>query len=858
MFIRAVLIGLLTTMPLQGVSASVVPETSTLAPPLFTSEFLGEEAYIQRAITVTLENALRSIKRKDANSFISDKRFKESLSDSELAFNIQAEAFTLQYFIKEICSLYEDEEISVYRIRCKVKRDEFSMPTYHSIEFSIKHNEEMDEFEVLDYYPGDQFKVRNPLFYKEGKRQSDAIKVTLVMPSDTSASIGAGSRKGIDNFLPLGIASIAGNLRDWAKINKVNLDIQVIDTATMGYSNYDVLKKIKEFKPDLLGLSVLSPSVKNATLLSETVRKILPETIVIWGGDHVVSKYDEVKSLPFVDIVVLGEGETKMKQMVDVLKDVDRSRESFMDKIESLNGIMTIKQREKLSKLSEPAYDMFPMDLYNWRNIATVSAESHRGCPGRCSFCIMPEVFKGVIETQQPEYFVNQVTQLNERYGVDYFYIVDDNFTTNKKWIHQVADLIEQRGIDVGFEIYSRADFIAKDTSIVKDLKKMGVKAVFVGIESGNADILREYDKKINFHNIETTIKALGDEGITVIAAFIVGAPNDNQETIQQSIKYANHLKTLAPIVLHLTHLVPYPGTPIYKQAVDSGLLGEEDWQYFDPHGNAVMGTNFMTKEEVDEWKIRFLRNFYDEEHIRKLRASESLHNVARGFIDLVEQIDRADTLVDVAGEMKEAKKAGKIAGTQVKTNYHDRQKLIVPFEFYGNRIGEFRNDVDKYSDRFFLDYVDEKEASDYIEAVIVKSKEMENRTVALVPRDTPKTHLRKLKANGIRFILIDKEEYFLHNVMHEDDKTMREDIYSIMLLYRSFSRKNDKPYIEQLLKFFLESRFDLKGMDIETMMDAIDKEDVDKLSKAILLVTPIEKYRKPEYFEVSQIIMSA
>ena len=159
------------------------------------------------------------------------------------------------------------------------------------------------------------------------------------------------------------------------------------------------------------------------------------------------------------------------------------------------------------------------------------------------------------------------------------------------------------------------------------------------GTLPGDERILQSLDKNIVLENVNRAVELLNKENITVIAAFMIGAPGDDAKTIQKSIDYANSLKSIAPIILHLTTLTPYPGTRLTAQMQQAGLIQNQDWINYDPHSAPPIKTHNLDSSELQKLAEEFMLSFYSLEYITKLRNLKLHHWVAEGFIANAEQI---------------------------------------------------------------------------------------------------------------------------------------------------------------------------------------------------------------------------
>ena len=145
--------------------------------------------------------------------------------------------------------------------------------------------------------------------------------------------------------------------------------------------------------------------------------------------------------------------------------------------------------------------------------------------------------------------------------------------------------------------------------------------------------MLQGYGKRQTLANVEQAVAALQRAGIVVIVGFMVGAPEESRETARRSMELARRLKSIAPVILHLTTATPYPGTRWERRFAELGLL-PPGFEAGDPHGGAVLGTAHLTADQVSGLRREFLREFYTSEYVKTLSRLEPHARIAAGFAE--------------------------------------------------------------------------------------------------------------------------------------------------------------------------------------------------------------------------------
>jgi len=315
------------------------------------------------------------------------------------------------------------------------------------------------------------------------------------------------------------------------------------------------------------------------------------------------------------DVGVLGEAEyTTLDLVQHLLKDWD---------ISSVKGIIYMAQdglvknppRDVIPNLDElpmPAYHLLPpMDMYhpqihNYRFKPVMPMVTSRGCPHRCIFCDQG-VFGKRFRYCSGKNVVDQIEELQKKYGVREITFHDDVFTLSKERVYELCDEIEKRKLKIAWSCLSRADHLDRD--LLKRMKKAGCWLIAMGIESGNQEILDFIKKDVKLESIKEVTDWAYEEGIKVRGFFQIGHPKETEQTIEDTINFALSLKIHTA---EFTISTPFKGTELYEIAKDYGTFDTSDKSYFSkmfpvftPKG---MTQEFLLKKQKELHRRYFLR----------------------------------------------------------------------------------------------------------------------------------------------------------------------------------------------------------------------------------------------------------
>ena len=197
---------------------------------------------------------------------------------------------------------------------------------------------------------------------------------------------------------------------------------------------------------------------------------------------------------------------------------------------------------------------------------------SSYGCCFHCTFCAADH---GNYRYMSPERVVNQIERAQEKFGAEYFAIQDSFWPPSPKWLDQFCTLIEQRSIRIQFHFETRAGTL--NIQQMERLKKIGARAVAVGVESGDPKILKSIRKSISIRQVKQTFEDLHRVGLLSVAFFMVGNQGENRETVNASERLAQELN---PTIISIATFRPLPGTEAYKFVKEQDL----DWWMRGPY----------------------------------------------------------------------------------------------------------------------------------------------------------------------------------------------------------------------------------------------------------------------------------
>jgi len=470
------------------------------------------------------------------------------------------------------------------------------------------------------------------------------MRVLLVNPAMNMESLG--KFQGLLEPMPvIGLAYIA------AVLQQDGHRVKAIDQFTYGMTIPRVMDQLREFRPDVLGIGMLTPSTPVALAIADATRQLLPECRIVAGNVHADIFYKEILRNSAVDFVVHGEGEYTISELVAALEGGGDDYSgicglSYLDADGEVHKTPARPVISDLDALPYPAWDLFPYTRYGLLPFADVahpvlSMTGSRGCPYRCEFCSL--LYTGSnYRKRDPIKIVDEYEYLHERYGVKQIGFVDPIFPLNKKILFQFCEELMRRGLQKKLCWLSETRVDRIDRESLRIMRASGCRRVLLGIESGVDLLLENVNKTFTTETTRRAVRMLREEGIDSVGLFMIGLPGETPEMTRQTIDFA---KSLDLDFAKFAITVPFPGSQMFEDLRREGRLDRDDWENwttFQPDPDKMI---FVPREVSPEYLIRMqkqgLREFYLRPQmvyrhlveIRTINARQLLHGVKGMFL---------------------------------------------------------------------------------------------------------------------------------------------------------------------------------------------------------------------------------
>ncbi|MEN9777958.1 MAG: hopanoid biosynthesis associated radical protein HpnJ [Verrucomicrobiota bacterium] len=373
----------------------------------------------------------------------------------------------------------------------------------------------------------------------------------------------------------------------------------------------ETLRIAKDFGHVIINTS--TPSLKNDCKVAEAIKAQRPDTKIGFIGAHTaVLPTETLKASPAIDWVGRKEFDFTCKEVCE-----DRPMESISGLSFRKEGkIIHNPERDLIHNMDALPWvaDVYKRDLeiekyfIGYLMHPYISMYTGRGCPAQCTFCLWPQTIGGhKYRVRSAENVAAEMAYMKKLFPqVREFFFDDDTFTANLPRAREIAKKLAPLGLT--WSCNSRANL---DEDTIRFFKDCGLRLFLVGYESGNDDILKRIKKGVTTDEMRRFTKACHRVGVVIHGTFILGLPVETQETIEQTMRFAQDLDVFS---MQVSLAAPYPGTELYEMARQNGWFSKKDKTDI-VHGDGFQQSTLeypgLSKDEIFESVDRFYRQYY-------------------------------------------------------------------------------------------------------------------------------------------------------------------------------------------------------------------------------------------------------
>ena len=389
---------------------------------------------------------------------------------------------------------------------------------------------------------------------------------------------------------PIGLLRIASYIKH--KIKDSSIQVRLIDNAFE-----DIEKEIKDFSPDIIGITTYTSYYQDSIDFAKKMKSLYPNIIVIAGGPHITTLPESTSK--YLDYSVLGQGEERVLSLIQSIKD-----NKPFSKINGLayweKGKLKINKRQENKELALDDtivdYSLLHKSYWNKRFIFEITdfqvymgVISSIGCPFNCLFCSVKACW-GNIKYRDVKKVVEEIKELHFKYKVKHIEFYDDLFALNKKRLNEFYEELKKASLlgKVTFSCFARADAFDEELCIL--LKRINVKSITFGFESGSDRILR-FIKNNQNSSVEDNRQAIlicKKHKINVSGGIVTGNPTEKIEDMKKNIEFIDFAKKHKALRVWIQILVPFPKTYIWELGIKNNKIEKNydkiDWNSMQIH----------------------------------------------------------------------------------------------------------------------------------------------------------------------------------------------------------------------------------------------------------------------------------
>jgi anaerobic magnesium-protoporphyrin IX monomethyl ester cyclase len=394
---------------------------------------------------------------------------------------------------------------------------------------------------------------------------------------------------------PVGLGYIAEALKRQA------ISYEVID-CDLGYGLDEILEKGKQYRPDLVGISMVTLGYLNSYYLIKKIKEILHCDILV-GGPHISTLREQVLlACPEIDFGIVGEGDNSIVQLCQ-----GENPELIPGLIYRSGNVIQMNPPappiQNLDALGFPTYPNFELDKY-YGSEKEISLVTSRGCPYGCTYCSVRLIMGPRMRFRTAKSVVDEIEYwVNRNYRM--FTIMDDNFSHKRERIFEICDEIERKNLTVRISLANgvRADRV--DYDMLKRLREVGAFEIQIGVESANDRILKILKKGENLETISKAVEYALELGYDTGTCFLVGSPGETVQEVYNSFDFVLRYPLSRTFFFNI---IPYPGTVLYDYLKEHGLMREDPDQYLGTLEQTEIRPVFETPEISMHERIRLLK----------------------------------------------------------------------------------------------------------------------------------------------------------------------------------------------------------------------------------------------------------
>jgi len=478
---------------------------------------------------------------------------------------------------------------------------------------------------------------------------------------------------------PTGLLNIAG-----VPVSK-GYDVVLIDQRLSQDWKEDLKKEIRKGAKLVCLTTMVGEQIKYMMEVSKFIKSIDSKILVVLGGSWAQTMPKLCMQDKNIDIVCYGEGDYLLSDLMEYsngsrgIEDVLGIVYRFSDGLKKTDARPLIKNLDELPKI--------PYHLINLKDYISIGYRKDkpslalmvsRGCPFRCSFCSIVSLYGRSWRSYSIERVIEEIKELDEKYGIKDFFFMDDHIAVNKKFFSELVGFFvksNEEGRDYNWGAAGmRADSVLGfDEETLGNLEKSGCRNLDIGVESGNSRVMNMIMKDTSLEIIRKANQKLSKYPIIIKFTFMAGFPTETKEEYLDTLRFRKILEDENPYATApIFNYTPFPGTELYQVALENGFRPPETldgWADFNYNTWYKKYPSWLTKERLKLIENSVFLSYFANKKLSYKYANPLMNFMFRMYYPLAKF--RYDS--NFYGFMIEKKMADLVAKVNSKVNLFNR-----------------------------------------------------------------------------------------------------------------------------------------------------------------------------------------
>jgi radical SAM superfamily enzyme YgiQ (UPF0313 family) len=435
------------------------------------------------------------------------------------------------------------------------------------------------------------------------------------------------------HWFPQGLAYIA------AVLKREGYDVEIYNQDVNHYPDEHLTHYLDKNSFDVIAFSFIAGyyQYRKALKISDAINRARKRPFYIIGGHGPAPEPEFFLNKTRADAVVIGEGEMTVLELLRAVADHIPFK-GIKGIAYTVGGKVIVNERRPLiteiDSIPFPAFDLFPINYYRLLRMPQANNSdfvmpvlSGRGCTFECTFCYRMD--KG-FRPRSNESIIDEIKLLKRDYGITYIAFSDELLMSSEERVKSLCEDFLREKLSIKWDCNGRLNYAKPET--LQLMKRAGCVFINYGIEAMDDQVLKNMHKALTTKQIVKGIEATLAAGISPGYNIIFGNIGDSRQTLEKGVEFllkyddGAQMRTIRPVT-------PYPGAPLYYQAIESGLLKDCEDFYENKHTNSdLVSINFteMSDEEfhqsLSDANSRLLTNYFTKKLTSMVSQTKKLY----------------------------------------------------------------------------------------------------------------------------------------------------------------------------------------------------------------------------------------